>query len=70
MGTVYEKDYVTIAMAAESGPSYTAAKDISRLIRKLKKEMAAAAKNLEFEKAADLRDRIYRIEREELDLAE
>jgi excinuclease ABC subunit B len=69
MGTVYEKDYVTIAMAAEPGPSYTAAKDISRLIRKLKKEMAAAAKNLEFEKAADLRDRIYRIEREELDLA-
>ena len=68
MDTVYEKDYVTIPMAAETIGPYTPAKDIPKLIKKLKREMSEAAKNLEFERAAELRDRIFQVEREALDL--
>jgi excinuclease ABC subunit B len=70
MNTVYEKDYVTVSIAAETIAPYTAKKDIPKLIRKLKKQMTEAARQLEFEKAAELRDRIYRIERAELDIAD
>lgn len=70
MNTVYEKDYVTIPIAAETIVPYTAKKDIPKLIRKLKKQMTEAARQLEFGKAAELRDRIYRIERAELDIAD
>ncbi|MEI6127360.1 MAG: excinuclease ABC subunit UvrB [Pseudomonadota bacterium] len=68
MSTVYEKDYVTIPLAAESRAPYASKKDIPRLIKKLKKEMLEASKHLEFEKAAEIRDRIRHMEREELDV--
>ncbi len=38
--------------------------DIARLVKELEKQMKAAAKNLEFEKAALLRDRIIELRRE------
>jgi len=38
--------------------------EITRLIKELEKQMKAAARNLEFEKAALLRDRIVRLRRE------
>jgi excinuclease ABC subunit B len=38
------------------------------LLKKLKKEMLDAAKNLEFEKAADIRDRILELEKAELEI--
>ncbi len=37
-------------------------------MKKLRKEMLAAAKELEFEKASELRDRIKRLEEQELTL--
>ena len=36
-------------------------KDVSREIKRLEKEMLAAAKNLEFEKAAQLRDQLKKL---------
>jgi len=69
LNTVYEKDYVTIPIAAEERAAYGSPKDIAKQIKKLKKEMADAAKRLEFEKAAELRDRIYQLEKAELELA-
>ena len=36
-------------------------KDISREIKRLEKEMLQAAKNLEFEKAAELRDQLKKL---------
>jgi len=41
-------------------------KDIPKLLKRLKKEMLSAAKAQEFEKAAELRDKIKRLETHEL----
>jgi excinuclease ABC subunit B len=41
-------------------------KDIPATIQKLKKEMKEAATHLEFERAAELRDKIQRLEETEL----
>ncbi len=70
MDTVYEKDYVTVPLAAETSALYCAGKDLKKEIRKLKKEMTEAAGLLDFERAAELRDRIYQIERAELGLSD
>jgi excinuclease ABC subunit B len=64
---VYEADYVTVPLAAEKTERYNPRED-ARLIERLKKEMKQAAANLEFERAAELRDRIRKIEERELGL--
>jgi excinuclease ABC subunit B len=64
---IYEADYVTVPLAAEKTERYNARED-ARLIERLKKEMKQAAANLEFERAAELRDRIRKIEERELGL--
>ena len=46
------------------------AKDIPRVVDKLRKEMLAAAKNLDFEAAAELRDQIRSIEAAHLGIGE
>jgi excinuclease ABC subunit B len=66
MSSVYEKDYVTIPVAAEPEVPYITKKQVPKLIKKLRKEMVEAAKLLEFERAAELRDRIMRLEQTEL----
>jgi len=70
LGSVEEKDYYTpAATVGDSAEDYgIAPKDIPRLVKKLRKEMLAAAKNLAFEKAADLRDRVKKLEEMELAL--
>jgi len=64
---VYEADYLTVPLAAEQGESYDPKED-PRLLERLRKQMKQAAASLEFEKAAELRDRIRRIEERELGL--
>jgi excinuclease ABC subunit B len=64
---IYEADYVDVPLAAEKEANY-AAKDLPRLIQRLKKEMKKAAESLEFERAAELRDRIRAIEEQEIGL--
>jgi excinuclease ABC subunit B len=70
LGSIEEKDYYTPKISAAEAPEEygVAPKDIPRLIKKLRKEMLAAAKELEFEKAAELRDRIKTLEEMELAL--
>ncbi len=58
LGSVYEADYVTVPVAAEPQVPYGASEEIPDIIARLKREMKEAAKELEFEKAAELRDRI------------
>ncbi len=57
-----------VKVVAEAKTGYVAIpetrEDIARLVRELEKQMKAAAKNLEFEKAALLRDRIVELRRE------
>ncbi|HOI74390.1 MAG TPA: excinuclease ABC subunit UvrB [Syntrophales bacterium] len=58
LSSVYEADYVTVPVVKEPGAAYGTEEEITAVIERLKKEMKAAAKDLEFEKAAELRDRI------------
>jgi excinuclease ABC subunit B len=57
-----------VKAVAESRTEYVAIpetrEDIARLVKELEKQMKAAARNLEFEKAALLRDRIIELRRE------
>jgi excinuclease ABC subunit B len=69
LAAIYDADYVTVPIAAEAPVSYEVAdKDIPRLISKLRKEMTAAAERYEFERAAELRDRIFNLQERELEL--
>ena len=66
--SIEEKDYFTIPLAAEEQEEYVTPSEIPKLVKKLRKEMLAAAKELAFEKAAELRDRIKKLEEMELAL--
>jgi len=67
--SIEEKDYYTpVGGVAETAEEYVAPKEIPKQIKKLRKEMLAAAKALDFESAATLRDRIKRLEEMELAL--
>jgi excinuclease ABC subunit B len=59
-------DYVAPQIMREQSKSEVALKDIPKLIKQLRKEMLAQAKDLNFEEAALLRDRIKELEQEEL----
>jgi excinuclease ABC subunit B len=58
LGSVYEADYLTVQAVSEKEAVYSSEKELPVMIRKLKEEMKAAARELAFEKAAALRDRI------------
>ena len=66
---IYDADYVDVPLAAEGSARYGTA-DLPRMIRKLQKEMKEAAQRLEFENAAQLRDRIRELQEQELVLRE
>jgi excinuclease ABC subunit B len=66
---IYDADYVDVPLAAEPSSGFGAA-ELPRQIRKLRNEMKQAAQNLEFERAAELRDRIRELEQRELTLRE
>ena len=69
LAAITNADYVTVPIAAEAPAVYeTADEDIPRLIAKLRKDMKAAADRYEFERAADLRDRIFALQERELEL--
>jgi excinuclease ABC subunit B len=66
LASLYEADYVTIPAVAEMKEEYVPVKEIPTRVEKLKKEMKEAASRLEFEQAAEIRDRIHRLEEMEL----
>ncbi len=70
MMSVYEADYVTVPIVSEKIEEYVSEKDIPAEINRLKKAMKKAAKDLEFEKAAEIRDRIKKLSETELELSE
>jgi excinuclease ABC subunit B len=63
-----EADYVTVGLAAEPVKDYEGRTSLDAAIRDLEAEMKAAAKSLEFEKAARLRDRIKTLRMKELEV--
>jgi excinuclease ABC subunit B len=58
LSSVYEADYFTIPVVEEKESVYLTEDQLQKKLRELKKEMKKAAENLEFEKAAQLRDMI------------
>ena len=61
-----ENDYVDVSIAAEEEAVYTTEADLEKTMASLEQEMKAAAKMLEFERAAKLRDRIRALRQQEL----
>ncbi len=69
--TLYEAsegDYVTVPLAAEELPAYSVEGNPGPLLKRLDAEMKAAAKELDFERAARLRDQIKALKRQALTL--
>ena len=66
LNSVYEADYMEIPAAAEPEPDYIPPEFIPDIVKSLKKEMKDAAERLDFEEAAQIRDRIKAISEEEL----
>jgi excinuclease ABC subunit B len=69
MSSVYERDYVTVGTTADEGGMFKTQADLDAHVGVLQAQMKAAAANLEFEKAAALRDRIKQLKSRELGLA-
>ena len=67
--SVYEKDYMDISRIAEDKEFYLSPQKRKKRIESLEKQMRAAARNLEFEKAAGLRDQLNRLKKKELEIA-
>jgi excinuclease ABC subunit B len=63
---IAEKDYVELPQVAEDMGDYHTPREVRAEIARVKAEMLAAASNLEFEKAAELRDRMLELEKLEL----
>src|SRR5499427_3512359 len=66
MSSVYERDYVTPATPRDGTERFKTQAELDRYIGSLQGEMKAAAANLDFEKAAALRDDIKRLRNPEL----
>ncbi len=68
LASIYETDYCTVeAIAAEEeSAGYVPTHELPRLLKSLRKEMESAVKKLDFESAAELRDRIKELEDREL----
>jgi excinuclease ABC subunit B len=66
LSSVYEMDYMAVPEVAEAEDRYRTVDDLHAEIRKLEKQMKEAAKALEFEKAAELRDRVKNLRERDL----
>jgi excinuclease ABC subunit B len=69
LSSVYERDYLSVPLAREEAPAFHTQAELDAHIEHLEHEMRAAAENLEFERAAGLRDRIKTLKSRELGLA-
>jgi excinuclease ABC subunit B len=67
LGSVYEADYVSIPTVSEPEEEYISLDKLPKIIKSMKREMLAAARRLDFEEAARLRDRISYFKERELD---
>ena len=65
LSSIYEKDYYTVD-ADELEEKGVDPKKLSRMVKKLRKDINEAAKRWDFERAATLRDRLLKLEQMEL----
>ena len=64
---ICDRDYVTVPMAAEEQDLYVTNQDLGKTIAKLKRKMQEAANKMDFEKAAEYRDRMLALERRQIE---
>ena len=64
--SVYERDYYTVEVAAEAEERYESTEALEERIRALEAQMKEAARRLDFEQAAELRDRVKALKKREL----
>ncbi|MFP4172651.1 MAG: excinuclease ABC subunit UvrB [Candidatus Hydrogenedentota bacterium] len=67
LSSIYERDYVTVPKAAEESETYLPSGDIEKTIEDLRKRMKKAADQMDFEKAAEYRDRLRELERQQVE---
>ncbi len=65
LSSVYERDYVTVPTVREERERFKTHAELNAFVASLEAEMRSAAADLEFERAAGLRDRIRRLRRGE-----
>jgi excinuclease ABC subunit B len=65
LSSIYEKDYYTVN-ADELEEEGVDPKKLSRMVKRLRKDINEAAKRWDFERAAQLRDRLVKLEQMEL----
>jgi excinuclease ABC subunit B len=63
LASIYEADYYEVGIVKEPEAEYRSLEGLDKQISQLKKEMIVAAKDLDFERAAELRDKIKRLEK-------
>ena len=68
LASVYERDYAPVP-AADEAPRWRSQAEFDAEVERLEREMRAAAANLEFERAARLRDQLKAIRRRGMGLA-
>jgi len=66
LSSIYEADYYTVPLIAEAQGEYITPREIPKVVKKLRKEMKEAARELDFERAALLRDQIHYLQEAEL----
>jgi excinuclease ABC subunit B len=64
----YDAEYALVPEVAEEPGQYRSAAEVAKRITQLRKEMKDLAAKLEFERAAELRDEISRLQERELEL--
>jgi len=67
LARIYEADYYEVPAVAEEAVKFDSLPDLQRAIRSVEADMRAAAAKYEFERAAELRDRMRELKKMELD---
>ena len=68
MTSVYERDYFDYSKISEEKDVYLSPENRKKRMEELEKLMKEAVRNLEFEKAATLRDELKKLKKRELEL--
>ena len=66
LSSVYERDYVTVPLVKEPQETFRTRAELEAHTAELETEMRQAAANLEFERAAQLRDRVKELKQRQL----
>ena len=64
--TVYERDYYTVEAEPAARETFTSTADLARRVAELEAQMKDAARRLDFEQAAELRDRVRALRKQQV----